>query len=514
MKKEEFKQVFDDTMNELPEELLMEEGGQEITPIREKRRKILYPVFGLVAAAVLAIGAIFAAKVLRQDEGEGTVDVITNTERPESTKNTETPPDSPAMAPVSLVTPNYPERIAFSDKDYWSGQHKEWQTRLKDKEVCQGKLTEYYQKSLKAMLQDSTKVNALCSPANVYLALAMLAECTEGETRNEILDTLGISDIGELRRISQAYFRANYLDNGQTVQRLANSAWLNSGLSYHEEVLETLRDQYFASVYQGTMGDPAYDQALQDWINQETGNSLEEMVSDLKFTKPEPGRNGVLSLVSTVYLKASWMDRFDADRNTEDIFHGVSHDSKTVFMHSDLDSVYYRGEHFTAVPQYLENGAVMWLLLPEEGLELRKLLDDPEALEFLTSDHQGAGYETHKEQMPYSIVHLSMPKFDFSADRDLIECLKEMGIGKAFSAEEADFSALIDSKDPVYVSKVQNGIRVAADEDGITAASFMMITADTGSPEGELSFTLDRPFLYAIQSDRGALLFAGFVEQF
>ena len=41
--------------------------------------------------------------------------------------------------------------------------------------------------------------NAVCSPLNAYLALAALAEVTDGQTRCQILDALGAPDIEALR---------------------------------------------------------------------------------------------------------------------------------------------------------------------------------------------------------------------------------------------------------------------------------------------------------------------------
>ena len=76
-------------------------------------------------------------------------------------------------------------------------------------------------------------------------------------------------------------------------------------------------------------------------------------------------------------------------------------------------------------------------------------------------------------------------------------------------------SGILDSSDPVFLSKVQNNIRVAIDENGVTAASMIdMMLAGAGVPPMETDFRLDRPFLFALRSDVGDLLFVGIVEQF
>ena len=41
--------------------------------------------------------------------------------------------------------------------------------------------------------------NTVCSPINLYIAFAMLAETSDGNTRQQILDMLGAQDMDTLR---------------------------------------------------------------------------------------------------------------------------------------------------------------------------------------------------------------------------------------------------------------------------------------------------------------------------
>ena len=530
MKKEEFRQIFDDTMNDLPEDLLLEnimktaaetavetaietaaetaiETAAETAAKKDTKRHFgILIAAGLAALLLLGAGILLYLKVIQKNNAAHPTEIIYSSEMTEGTQNHAQPVYA---EPAALVTPVYPERAQkdTADPKYWDALRAERQIQREAWDVYRGKLTDYYKKSLQVMIAENPNENALCSPANVYLALATLAECADGDTRQEILDTLGVADIEEMRQISYAFFTANYQDDGNLMQRFANSVWLNAGSDFSEAVLETLRDQYFASAFQGTMGDPAYDRALQDWLNEQTGGILREITSDVKLPAPEDGL-GVMSLVSTIYFRASWSDEFDESLNTEDLFHGSVSNETLTYMHSDKDMDYYEGEHFGAVFLNLGDSAAMWLILPNEGTEVRALASDEAVLKLIAKDHPGG-------QKRFTMVHLALPKFDVSTDRDLKDDLREMGIEEAFSAQNADFSALISSGDSVCINKVQNGLRVAVDEEGVTAASFVQITMDRGDgPDGEVDFTLNRPFLYAITSNTGALLFAGIVEQF
>ena len=60
-----------------------------------------------------------------------------------------------------------------------------------------------------------------------------------------------------------------------------------------------------------------------------------------------------------------------------------------------------------------------------------------------------------------------------------------------------------------------HGVRVAADEDGLTATAYTLISApSTGMPEQleQIEFNVNRPFLFVVTSRDGLPLFAGTVE--
>ena len=66
------------------------------------------------------------------------------------------------------------------------------------------------------------------------------------------------------------------------------------------------------------------------------------------------------------------------------------------------------------------------------------------------------------------------------------------------------------------LSEVKHGVRVAMDEEGLTAAAYTVISMDTSSampPDDTMDFVVDRPFLFAVTDDLGLPLFVGIVNQ-
>ena len=67
----------------------------------------------------------------------------------------------------------------------------------------------FYEKSMQEILKDDGKSNVVYSPANVYIELAMLAQCTGGDTQKQILDLLGVKDASSLPAAVNAMLQAN-----------------------------------------------------------------------------------------------------------------------------------------------------------------------------------------------------------------------------------------------------------------------------------------------------------------
>ena len=144
-------------------------------------------------------------------------------------------------------------------------------------------------------------------------------------------------------------------------------------------------------------------------------------------------------------------------------------------------------------------------MLPDEGVSVDDLLSDPEAIRVLT-DEDGDSLEWLSR-----LIRLSVPKYDISGATNLIETLQNLGIRNAFMPG-ADFSSLL--KDSAYINYANHAARVKVDEEGVEGAAYTFMVESKGLPvDKEITFTLDRPFLFCVQSQDGLPLFIGVVEK-
>ena len=372
-------------------------------------------------------------------------------------------------------------------------------------------LAEENLEEIRSFLRDSASVflggddrdNYIYSPLNVYIALGLLAEITEGESRQQILEAAHVSSLEEMEEKIQSLFLAAATDDGASKCLLGNSLWLSSRASYKEETVSRMTEKLYASVFEGTFGSAEMDQALRDWINEMTGNLLEDSVKNIQL---DPAT--LAALCSTLYYKARWSDEFSAEDTKEKIFHGRDGDKEVMFMHANDTGHLYFGEHFTAYEKYFVDGGSMLFVLPAEGTSPADLLKDPELQEFLTLADSSSW-----ENAGFGMVHADIPRFDLAEALDLIPGLKELGITDVFDPDRGDFSSLTDDRG-VYVDSASHNTRVKIDEEGIEAAAYTMITAmGAALITQEYDFTLDRPFVFAVRSAAGIPLFTGVVNR-
>ena len=417
-------------------------------------------------------------------------------------------PSYPEMAP-------YPDEMSFVDEktgefdsegfhEVYSAWREDLHNQYSQPVGYADGLNAFFQTSMPQFLAGQPGENAVCSPLNLYMALALLAEVTEGETRQQVLDLLNAAGIDALRTQAGHVWNAHYCADSASTCTLANSVWMDSDLSYDGSVLETLTDKYYASAFQGDLGTAEMDKLLQEWINEQTGGLLEEQAHNLHM---DPAT--VFALASTIYYRAKWTNEFWEGANTEDVFHGAAGDVTATYMNTCLTyGPYYWGEDFGAVSLGLEDGSRMWLVLPDEGHSPEDVLASGHALELIL----GNPYESENQKSLR--VNLSLPKFDIVADRKLNDALKTLGLTDVFDPESAEFS-LIQTEDSCWLDSVDHAARVAIDEEGVTAAAYtvMMMCGAAMPPEDEMDFILDRPFLFVITSRDNLPLFAGVVNQ-
>lgn len=409
-------------------------------------------------------------------------------------------PTRPTQAAKPTVTPTKPVDIQKLSVSIAQAQYPEKSDYVELSKDVAG-LRYYFSRTMAQFLQDDQgNDNVVFSPMNLYMALAMLAETTDGQTRAEILSLLGATDINSLREQANELWLKCYR-TGDNPCTLANSVWLQKGTSYNQDTMNILAAEYFASVYGVDFSVPDAGYAVADWIDKETAGMLKEHTQALDF---DP--RTLMALVSTIYLQADWKSPFKEENNTQDIFNGTNGQTTCTFMHKSSAGGYYWGADYSAISKSLNGNHTMWFVLPEEGKTTDDLLQSGNYTDLFLG-----GNANRREY----IVNLSMPKFDIDCKQNMISGLQDLGIKQVFQRGLADFTpSFPEMANELYVGMVEQATRVTVDEDGVAAAGYVVVMKP-GSPmppTEEVDFVLDRPFLFVITNSANIPLFAGVVN--
>ena len=481
MKKEELFEVLGDIDDKYINEARKSNPGKKKTILRWT---------SLVACAAILISAVFVTPLL--------------TKKPAGTQ-----PDYPkgvvAMAAV------YPKAVGVgmtAEEFLESDESFTWWTELRDRINKAYGLSydmEDYNLELMSNVLVSDKENTVCSPLNTYIAFSMLAEITEGNSRKQILDMLGCNDIQELRKTNKLLWESNYADTPVFKSVLANSLWMNEDIEYNKDTIKTLTDNYYASAFSGRPGSKEYSEALRMWTNYNTGDLLKDYTEGMEIKE-----DTVMELVSTIYFKAAWSNFFSKSLTQKETFHGVNGDTTVDMMHSSELTTYYSTDLFEAFALDMSDSGSMYFYLPKEGVDVNELASDEEVLKVLHHEYAS----NNPDKATDAFVNMSVPKFNVSAQTELIDTLTKIGVTDVFDDSVADFSPLTKEDRDLFLSKVDHTAVVEIDEDGVTGAAFTEIAITEGAYIVDLNvdIVLDRPFMFIVKAEDGSVLFSGIVR--
>lgn len=361
-------------------------------------------------------------------------------------------------------------------------------------------VSDFAAKSTPLALAGQEGKNAAFSPVSLWAALAMLAPCAQGDSQSQLLSALGVAGQRELTDQVGRLWKGLYTNDGVSSLILSNSVWLNDSQQgeYVQATLDTLGRDYFAGVYTTPMGTAGADQAITDWVAKET-NGLIGGNGPVVDTMPDT----LLLLASSLYYKAAWVVPFDTSQTQAGDFTTASGETASAdFMHASLAGNFLKRDGYQAAALETQLGE-MFFVLPEEGTSPEELLSDTS---FLSSLSSGAA------DVQYGTVEWSVPKFDLSADLDLMSTLKSLGITDLLDKDKADLSGLTSLD--TFLTQAEQMTRVQVDEEGVEAAAVTTIADGMGgAPDETCVMNLNRPFLFVLRS-QGVPLFVGVVNEF
>ncbi|MDR1535546.1 MAG: serpin family protein [Planctomycetota bacterium] len=352
--------------------------------------------------------------------------------------------------------------------------------------------------------------NMAVSPYSLDRALAAVAYGATGETRTELL--------GLLRMIPSHPFRGNagvHYPLSLLSRRLARDRGDFSGtdmmlhagdLNLKKEFIEGAEALYGIRPLACDFSKPGETvAAINSLAEQSTGGMIKEIIGESALS---PASRMVI--LDTILFTGKWEEAFSPGDTREGEFQAADGPMTVSYMSKSLSLplIEIAGEPAaSAISIPFRNGE--WEMVFFKPGDLGGFLDRlvPEAFcEWMDALDAAKGVRKR--------MKVSIPRFSFAWEaKNLREILGRMGMGRAFSASDAQFGGIADGE-RLYLSDVLHRTRIELDESGSRAAAASAVVVAKSLAVRTREFRLDRPFVFIVRhAATGAAVLLGKVAK-
>ncbi|MBU0572102.1 serpin family protein [Patescibacteria group bacterium] len=347
--------------------------------------------------------------------------------------------------------------------------------------------------------------NVFISPTSISVALSMIYNAADGETKEELSSLLGFQNLST-DNINQNTkdLLDSFNSESDITLHLLNSLWGNKVFVFNQTFIDTLETYYEAEVSSVDFADPNTVDTINGWVNSATSGIIESVCSDL----PKDGTN---VLINAIYFNARWSSMFLSFLSSDLPF---NNNDGEVVIHPFMKQTRYRGnyaetDNYQAIrlPYGINEEVAMIIVLPK--------FDVDEFIENIDLD----AWNSILEQFEFKIGTIILPKFKVESNYQMDEILPLLGMIKSFTPEADYLNMLDDSSNLPYVSieEIIHKAIIEVDEEGTEAAAVTAILpiAMGGKPPElpEFYMEVNSPFIFAIQDEQsGEILFIGTIK--
>ena len=331
------------------------------------------------------------------------------------------------------------------------------------------------------------KENICLSPLSAQLAMSMIVNGAEGDTKKEICETMQFGDDTNTRSRELL----DNLDDKYCEVKIANSIWIKEAFGVKQEFIDTNK-VYFDALVERVKFNGGTVERVNGWCKENTNGRIPSILD--RFNESDR-----MLLINALYFKAAWDKPFKEEDTTEKMFtteKGEKIKVPTMMMRSN--ELFYKDDVLAITSKRLQFGYNMLFVLPNEGVKCDEV-----------AEHLAKNLDTYLKNMTVYNLTLSLPKFTSEFGGSLKPLLEKLGIRRAFD-RRAEFKGVSDEQ--LYISDIMQKTFIDVNEKGTEAAAVTAMMCGlfaTRPPEAEI-LTFDRPFIYAIvKESNNEVMFTG-----
>lgn len=344
--------------------------------------------------------------------------------------------------------------------------------------------------------------NIFISPYSMAIALSMLDNGANGQTKSEIEQMLGITNLEEWNACAEYYMSQNKEEQAKLLT--ANSLWLSDDLILSEQAetdfFNPVKKYYRAEKTQIDLSSEEALKQINRWVSEHTENMIDKLLTDI------PNEDVKMILLNAVYFKGEWKEKFEKENTVKGKFYGKDKTVEGDMMYQNGKSYRYVEKHGIKAIElpYANDNIVMDILLPTNE---KKNIN--EVFSKLSDKEKANIFKKLSKTEPEKIFIVAIPKFSMEYGvKEITDNLKALGMKQAFEGEKAEFSKIAPQ---LYASNVFHKAKIEVDEEGTKAAAVTEIEMkQLTCAVGEKTFIADRPFMFVIRDkENDMILFMG-----
>jgi len=362
--------------------------------------------------------------------------------------------------------------------------------------------TDFALKFYQSAIKNLTDKNAVMSPLSVVLALTLLENGADGDTRQKLKSVLiGSNSSSDVLSIYSALQRQLSSNDDKTKLAIANAIYVQKKYAVKEDFLSRaktcLNSEANTTDFAGNLEGARKE--INSWVSEKTYQKIPELLkagvlqSDTLFV-----------LVNAIYFKSVWKNKFVESNTKPEKFYklGKEDDVQNVpFMRSKSKYGYTETENYQVLKLAYDNENVsFYVFLPRQQGGL------PAFEKELTADTINSAIKN----ISPTTIDLQLPRFIARSPIDLKDTFKSFGLEALF--REPNLKRLSDG--PLQVEEAVHEAFIEVNEKGTEAAAATAISGGWRTAgAGTVQFYANHPFLYAIiHEPTKAVIFIGRVN--
>lgn len=257
--------------------------------------------------------------------------------------------------------------------------------------------------------------DVIISPFSVFNAMCLLSQGANGDTYQELVNSLDIDDDRTVvANQIQSYYQSLQKSAGSTTMSVVNQMYVQLGIRLNQTFQNVAIDKFNSGVKTLNFTDAVNSaQAINAFVQGRTNNKIMDVVSSSMFDATTR-----LVLVNAVYFKGQWKRAFDPQKTTQGQFYFNAGGSGAINFMNSMDTFNYANFGYASALElpYANSNFSFFIVLPNEQTGFEALRDQ---LSFID-------WTTIVDKMSPHKVNATIPKFKAHLQISLNQILKNV----------------------------------------------------------------------------------------